>query len=58
MGFELFEEDIGGNLEKAVRYEEDDEGGVVFCAVRVVGILKLELFGKVEDFGIGNIDTV
>lgn len=51
-GLELLEQDVGGDLEEAVGHEEDDEGGVVFV------VLKAELFGEVEDIGVGDVDTV
>ena len=35
VGAELLEQDVGGDLEEAVRDEEDDEGVVEFCTIQV-----------------------
>lgn len=58
VGLELFHENVGGDLEQAVGDKEDDEGGVVLCAVGVVGVLEVEVLGEVKDFGVGNVDAI
>ena len=52
MGAELLQQDVGGDLEEAVRDEEDDEGGVVLRA------LEAELIGEAEYVGIGDVDAI
>lgn len=52
MGAKLLQQNIGGDLEKAVRDEEDDEGGVVLRT------LETELIGEAEYVGIGNVDAI
>lgn len=62
VGLELFEENVGGDLEEAVWNEEDDKGGIVLCRrvvdFAVMAYVKLEIFGQAENVGIGNVDTI
>lgn len=52
MRLEALEENVGGDLEKDVWHEEDDEGGIVFC------LFEAKLFRETKNIGIGDIDTV
>ena len=54
MGAELFQQDVGGDLEDAVGDEEDDEGRVELDAV----CAEPEVLGQVKDVCVGDVDAV
>ena len=54
MGAELFQEDVGRNFEDAVRNEKDDQSRVELVAVRA----EVQVLGKVEDVGVGDVDAI
>lgn len=52
MWLKLLEQNIAGDLEKNIRYEEDDEGGVVFVT------FEMEVLGHACDIGVRDVDSV